>query len=276
MPMKKVAAIHDMSGFGRCSLTVAIPVISAMGAQCCPIPTAYLSTHTGGFTGFTFKDLTSEIKPTSDHWNSLGLTFDSVYSGFLASVDQISIVRDFIERFKTPTSIVLVDPVMGDKGTPYSIYTEEMCEKMLLLADVADIITPNFTEAAILLNEDYKNVPKDKENVEKWLHRLSSNGKRSVVLTGVESGDGKIGSSCLDITTGELNHILTDRVSGEYHGTGDLFASVLLGSLLRENSLRYACREAVEFVRDCAELAKKENGPSREGVPFETLIKKLI
>ena len=274
--MKKVAAIHDMSGFGRCSLTVAIPVISAMGAQCCPIPTAYLSTHTGGFTGYTLKDLTSEIVPVSDHWASLGLTFDAVYSGFLASADQIGMVRDFINRFRTASSIAMVDPVMGDKGVPYSIYTEEMCSGMTVLAEAADIITPNFTEAAILLGEKYEDAPKDREGVEKWLLRLSGDGKRSVVLTGIESGNDKIGASCLDIGTGEINHILSDRVCGEFHGTGDLFSSVLLGSMLRGNSLRYACRDAVEFVRDCAELARSENGPSREGVPFEALLKKLV
>ena len=274
--MKRVAAIHDMSGFGRCSLTVAIPVISAMGMQCCPLPTAYLSTHTGDFTGYTFKDLTSEIMPVSDHWASLNLQFDAVYSGFLASVRQIDLVRSFIERFRNENTIALVDPVMGDRGVKYPIYTEEMCRNMSVLVDAADLITPNYTEAAILLGESYKNRPMDRIGVEKWMTRLSGEGRRSVILTGVCFDKESIGASALDKKTGEISHVQTKRVPGEYHGTGDLFSSVLLGSLLQGDSLNSACVTAVEFVRDCTELAEQECLPPREGVPFEALLEKLM
>ena len=157
----RVAAIHDMSGFGRCSLTVAIPVLSAMGVQCCPLPTAFLSTHTGGFQGFTFLDMTEEMPRVAEHWKSLGLTFSAIYSGFLGSERQIGIVADFIRDFRTPDTVVVVDPVMGDDGQAYQTYTPAMCGGMARLAELADVITPNLTEAAFLLGLDYRELPTD-------------------------------------------------------------------------------------------------------------------
>ena len=157
----RVAAIHDMSGFGRCSLTVAIPVLSAMGVQCCPLPTAFLSTHTGGFQGFTFLDMTEEMPRVAEHWKSLGLTFSAIYSGFLGSERQIGIVADFIREFRTPGTVVVVDPVMGDDGQAYQTYTPAMCGGMARLAELADVITPNATEAAFLLGLDYRELPTD-------------------------------------------------------------------------------------------------------------------
>ena len=159
MMTPRVAAIHDMSGFGRCSLTVAIPILSAMGVQCCPLPTAFLSTHTGGFEGFTFLDMTDEMSKVADHWASLGLTFQAVYSGFLGSERQIGVVEDFIRRFRGPDTVVVVDPVMGDYGRVYQTYTAAMCSGMARLAELADVITPNLTEAALLLGQPYETLP---------------------------------------------------------------------------------------------------------------------
>ena len=159
MMTPRVAAIHDMSGFGRCSLTVAIPILSAMGVQCCPLPTAFLSTHTGGFEGFTFLDMTDEMSKVADHWASLGLTFQAVYSGFLGSERQIGVVEDFICRFRGPDTVVVVDPVMGDYGRVYQTYTAAMCSGMARLAELADVITPNLTEAALLLGQPYETLP---------------------------------------------------------------------------------------------------------------------
>ena len=153
-----VAAIHDMSGFGRCSLTVAIPILSAMGVQCCPLPTAFLSTHTGGFEGFTFLDMTDEMPKAARHWKSLGLHFSAVYSGFLGSARQITIVADIIRDFRGD-GVVVVDPVMGDGGAVYRTYTPEMCAGMTHLAEQADVITPNLTEAALLLGIPYEKLP---------------------------------------------------------------------------------------------------------------------
>ena len=276
MSIKRVAAIHDMSGYGRCSLTVAIPIISVMGIQVCPLPTAYLSTHTGGFTGYTFLDLTDEIKPISDHWASLNINFDAVYSGFLGSQEQIFLVRDFIERFRTDSSIAVVDPVMADNGKPYPTYTPEMCRDMVILADSADLLTPNFTEASILLGEDYENVPTEISGIENWVKRLSKDGKRSVIITGVSSCSTDIGAACYDSKTGKTSFVMTDLIEGEYHGTGDVFASVVTGSLLRGENLKKATRSAVDFVRDCAELACETGGQRRDGVDFEKLLKQLI
>ena len=184
MMTPRVAAIHDMSGFGRCSLTVAIPILSAMGVQCCPLPTAFLSTHTGGFEGFTFLDMTDEMSKVADHWASLGLTFQAVYSGFLGSERQIGVVENFICRFRGPDTVVVVDPVMGDYGRVYQTYTAAMCNGMARLAELADVITPNLTEAALLLGQPYETLPAGEAGLREITERLSLGGRRSVVLTG--------------------------------------------------------------------------------------------
>ena len=182
MMTPRVAAIHDMSGFGRCSLTVAIPILSAMGVQCCPLPTAFLSTHTGGFEGFTFLDMTDEMSKVADHWASLGLTFQAVYSGFLGSERQIGVVENFICRFRGPDTVVVVDPVMGDYGRVYQTYTAAMCSGMARLAELADVITPNLTEAALLLGQPYETLPAGEAGLREITERLSLGGRRSVVL----------------------------------------------------------------------------------------------
>ena len=161
MPTPRVAAIHDLSGFGRCSLTVAIPVLSAMGVQCCPLPTAVLSTHTGGFEGYTFRDLTEEMAAAAAHWKALDLRFDAVYSGFLGSERQIGLVRQFLRDFRRPGTLAVVDPVMGDFGRVYETYTPAMCRRMADLTAEADVITPNLTEAALLLGVPYESLPRD-------------------------------------------------------------------------------------------------------------------
>ena len=158
MPTPRAAVIHDLSGFGRCSLTEVIPILSVMGVQCCPLPTAFLSTHTGGFTGFTFLDMTEELPKAAAHWKSLDLKFQAIYSGFLGSERQIGIVADFIRQFRGPDTLVVVDPVMGDDGKPYQTYTPAMCAGMERLAELADVITPNLTEAAFLLGRDYEDL----------------------------------------------------------------------------------------------------------------------
>ena len=184
MTTPRVAAIHDMSGFGRCSLTVAIPILSAMGVQCCPLPTAFLSTHTGGFEGFTFLDMTDEMPRIAAHWARLGLEFQAIYSGFLGSERQIGIVEDFIRRFRRPDTVVVVDPVMGDFGRIYQTYTAAMCGGMARLAALADVITPTLTEAALLLGQPYETLPAGEAGLRQITERLSLEGRRSVVLTG--------------------------------------------------------------------------------------------
>lgn len=272
MMTPRVAAIHDMSGFGRCSLTVAIPILSAMGIQCCPLPTAFLSTHTGGFEGFTFLDMTDEMPKVSAHWKQLGLSFQALYSGFLGSERQIGIVEDFIRDFRAPGTVVVVDPVMGDHGRVYQTYTPAMCAGTAHLAAQADVITPNLTEAALLLDIPYEDLPTGEAGCREIVERLSLDGKRSVVLTGASAEEGETGAVCYDASTGRVEVVETQRVPREFHGTGDVFASVLTGALVQGASLTEAARAAVDFVRLCAERTAAEGLSMREGVDFEPLL----
>lgn len=272
MSTPRVAAIHDMSGFGRCSLTVAIPILSAMGIQCCPLPTAFLSTHTGGFEGFTFLDMTDELPKVAAHWKSLGLEFQAVYSGFLGSERQIAIVEDFLREFRGPDTLAVIDPVMGDHGEVYQTYTPAMCAGMARLAELADVITPNLTEAALLLGVPYDALPAGEAGCREVVERLSLDGRRSVVLTGASTAPELTGAMCFDAKTGRTEAVQTRRVPQEFHGTGDVFASVLTGALVQGASLPDAVRQAVDFVRACAERTAKAGIPMREGVEFEPLL----
>lgn len=271
MSTPRVTAIHDMSGFGRCSLTVALPILSAMGVQCCPLPTAFLSTHTGGFEGFTFLDMTEEMPKIAHHWKSLNLRFDAVYSGFLGSARQIGLVSDFIRDFRGD-GVVVVDPVMGDGGAVYRTYTPEMCRGMARLAEQADVITPNLTEAALLLGVPYEALPAGADGCRDIVARLSLGGRRSVVLTGASLEPGSTGAMCFDASTGRTEAIQTRRVDRDFHGTGDVFSSVLTGALVQGKSLTGAARAAAEFVRACAERTAAKDLPMREGVDFEPLL----
>lgn len=272
MRTPRVAAIHDMSGFGRCSLTVAIPVLSAMGLQCCPLPTAFLSTHTGGFEGFSFLDMTDEMPKVAEHWGTLNLDFQCIYSGFLGSERQIQIVSDFIRDFKQPDTVVVVDPVMGDHGKVYQTYTPAMCEGMAHLAEQADVIVPNLTEAALLLGIPYGALPKGEAGCREIVERLSLDGRRSVVLTGVSAAPDLTGAMCFDASAGQIKNVQVRRIPREFYGTGDVFASVLAGALVKGHTLPEATRQAVDFVRACAERTAEQDLPLREGVDFEPLL----
>lgn len=276
MTTPRVAAIHDLSGFGRCSLTVAIPILSAMGTQCCPLPTAFLSTHTGGFTGFTFLDMTEELPKVAAHWKQLNLHFDAIYSGFLASERQIGLVADFIQTFRTPDTLVVIDPVMGDDGRAYQTYTPALCRGMVRLSALADVITPNLTEAAFLLNRPYETLPTDEAGLRELTAELSLQGRRSVALTGVSLSPKRTGAMYFDAAAQTIGVVQTDFISHPLHGTGDVFASVLTGALMRKKSFADAVRQAVDFIAVCAERTVAEGLPVREGVDFEPLLGRLI
>lgn len=268
MPTPRVAAIHDLCGFGRCSLSIIMPTLSAMGVQCCPLPTAYLSTHTGGFTGNTFLDLTDQMTPVTEHWKNEGVAFDAIYTGFMGSREQMTLTADFIRSF--PTGRVIIDPVMGDHGKPYRTYTAEMCTAMRELSALADILTPNRTEAAILLDVPYEDLTLESEDdCRKWAKALSLDGKRSVVLTGVSLSSDTLGAACFDRDTGETSFVQAKRVDKPFHGTGDLFASVLTGALCRGKNLNNAAQMASDFVSFIAERTAVQDIPGREGVDFE-------
>lgn len=278
MPTPRAAVIHDLSGFGRCSLTEVIPILSVMGVQCCPLPTAFLSTHTGGFQGFTFLDMTEELPRAAAHWKSLGLTFQAIYSGFLGSERQIDIVADFIRDFRGPDTLVVVDPVMGDDGRAYQTYTPAMCAGMARLAEVADVITPNLTEAAFLLGRPYEECAGGdgfegrEARLRELAEALSLGGRRSVALTGASLAPGRTGAMCFDARTGRTEAVQAEFVAHPLHGTGDIFASVLTGGLLQGNTLRGAAGRAVEFIHDCAVRTVAQGLSLQEGVDFEPLL----
>ena len=272
MSTPRIAAIHDLSCFGRCSLTIALPVLSAMGCQCCPLPTALLSAHTG-FPGNTFLDLTAEMGRIADHWTAMDLQFDAIYSGFLGSADQVDTVARFFDTFKKSDTAVIVDPVMGDHGTAYRTCTPELCRGMRVLAENSDVITPNLTEAALLLDHPYEEI--QRTDAYEVVRRLSVGGRRSVVLTGYSSESGQTGALCFDRDSGESKAVQTPREPQDFSGTGDLFASVLAGGVARGVPLFQAAQAAADFVRDCIARTLAEGLTEQDGVDFEPLLGQL-
>ena len=272
MSTPRIAAIHDLSCFGRCSLTIALPVLSAMGCQCCPLPTALLSAHTG-FSGNTFLDLTVEMGRIADHWAAMDLQFDAIYSGFLGSADQVDTVARFFDTFKKSGTAVIVDPVMGDHGTAYRTCTPELCRGMRVLAENSDVITPNLTEAALLLDRPYEEI--QRTDAYEVVRRLSVGGRRSVVLTGYSSESGQTGALCFDRDSGESKAVQTPREPQDFSGTGDLFASVLAGGVARGVPLFQAAQAAADFVRDCIARTLAEGLTEQDGVDFEPLLGQL-
>ncbi len=273
-----VAAVHDLSGMGRCSLGVVLPALSAMGCWVSALPTAYLSGCTiyPPSEYFVIRDLTEEMELSGAHWAELGVNFEAIYSGFVGSEAQFEVILNFIRRFRREGTLVLVDPVMGDWGKPYRTYTPAMCEKMKDLTLLADVITPNLTEAAILLGEDYEKAPKGEERLKDWLERLSLERKRSVVITGVHLKPGLVGAACLDRESGEFSFPCAHEEPAQFPGTGDLFASVTLGGLLRGESLEKAAARAVAFVAKCARFTLDLGTPIADGVQLESLLGDLI
>ena len=272
MPAPRIAAIHDLSCFGRCSLTIALPVLSAMGCQCCPLPTALLSAHTG-ISGFTFLDTTDEMRRISAHWSQLSLHFQAIYTGFLGSAPQINLVEDFLRRFHAPDTLLVMDPVMGDHGTPYKTCTPALRQGLRELVAQADVITPNLTEAAILLDIPYHE--SQTADASELVRALSLQGQRSVVLTGYAAAPGQVGALCYDRDTRQVEAVQTATVPQDFPGTGDLFASVLTGALTRGAPLLQAARTAVDFVGSCVARSVAEGAGEAEGVDFEPLLRQL-
>ena len=270
--ISRVAAVHDLSCFGRCSLTVILPVLSAMGLQCCPLPTAVLSTHTGGFGPVARTELAGQLAGTLGHWQRLGLQFEGVYTGYLSSPEQAALALRAVEERKAPGGLAVVDPVLGDGGKLYSSVTPELVEAMKELCRAADVITPNLTEAAVLLDRAEDELPRDGEALARL---LSGGGRRSVVVTGVSPEPGRIGAAWFDRTDARTGLCAGPRAAGSFPGTGDLFAAVLTGSLLRGESLAEGCARAVEFVYRCAARTLELGSPAREGVVFEPLLGEL-
>ena len=272
--LKKVVAIHDLSCVGRCSLSVVIPLLSVMGIQACPLPTAVLSSHPGGFQNVVCKNMTEEMNAFSGQWKENKLEFDCIYSGFLASVEQIDITKKFIKDFAGRGNLVLVDPVMGDDGEPYSLTTPELIAHMRVLVAEANIITPNYTEACFLLKKQYEGNDVNWRSLLSWLPELAALGPEKVVITGIPDGENLINlgyEKSLDCF-----YIVPNRRIGErYPGTGDIFASVLLGKLLGQEGLGLALHKAAAFVAEAIAVTKDLNLPVREGLAFEQVIEQV-
>ncbi|MVB09618.1 Pyridoxine/pyridoxal/pyridoxamine kinase [Caprobacter fermentans] len=270
MPLQKnVLAVHDISCVGKCSLTVALPILSAAGCTVSVLPTAVLSTHTGGFTGFTFRDLTEDIPKIADHWKSLGLRFDAFYTGYLGSFDQLRLVSGLIDELAAPGAMVCVDPVMADNGSLYASFGPEFPQGMAALCRKADLILPNRTEAALLLGEPYREGRQDRRTAEEMLRRLSELGPRRVVLTGVSFSAEQTGCAAYDRETGEFRFAFAPKIEGNYHGTGDVFASALIGALMNGFSLGAAAQEAVDFTQRAIARTHLAGTDVRYGVNFE-------
>ncbi|MEA4900010.1 pyridoxamine kinase [Desulfitobacterium sp.] len=273
---KRVLAIHDISCVGRCSLTVALPIISVAGFDTSVLPTAVLSTHTGGFEGFTYRDLTEDIDPISEHWQSLNLKFDALYSGFLGSFEQIDLIAGLFDRFKTRNTLIMVDPVMADNGVLYTVYSPEMAKGMAKLCAEADIIVPNLTEAAFILDEEYKGDNYTQDDIEKVLRKLAALGPRKVVLTGVSFENDKLGAAAYDCDLDKVMYAFNEKVDGNFHGTGDIFGSTLLSALLNDFPLEEAIQIAVDYTHRCISLTVEAEQERRYGVCFEKALPYLI
>jgi pyridoxine kinase len=270
--IRRIAAIHDISCFGKCSLTIALPVISAMGVEVSVVPTAILSTHMGGFEGFTYRDLTQDILPIARHWHSLGLSFDALYTGFLGSSAQLEIVAKSLDLLKSENTLTVIDPVMGDNGRLYKSFYADYPAGMRALCAKADVLVPNVTEAALLTQSPYRDGPCTPEYAGELLERLARLGPGKIVLTGVspDASGRSIGAASYDAKSGEIRHHFAARCCGHYHGTGDVFASVLVGALTRGHKLYSAAELAVDFTAQCIERTQKAATDRRFGVDFES------
>lgn len=274
--LPRMAAIHDLSGFGKCSLTVALPIVSASGVECCCIPTALLSTHTGGFTGWTFTDLSDSIVPIASHWSELGIGFDAIYSGYLASEAQGKLLEKTIELLRNDDTLVIVDPAMADNGKYYANLDDTMTECFRRLIAKADVITPNITEACFLTGVEYRCAPHDQAFISELIEKLSELGPKVVAITGVSLEAGKVGIVARDNASGKTSIVMNEAREGTFHGSGDVFASAFAALLTRGAALDDALRLAEDFVAACIERTAVRDTPRHYGLDFEGVLPEYI
>jgi len=272
--MKRIVTIQDISCVGKCSLTVALPIISAMGVETAVVPTAVLSTHTM-FKNFTFRDLSTDIPLIQKHWKEEKINFDSIYTGYLGSIEQIDMLKDFFKEFKTPDNFIFIDPVMGDNGKLYTGFNQEFADEMAKLCSLADIVVPNLTEASYMLHKKYKEQYTEEE-IKELLIELSNLGPNKVVLTGVSFKENELGVMSYDKATNEFFTYFREKINVKYHGTGDIFASTLVGALVNENSLEDSLKIAVDYVWETINDTYIEKKEDAYGVNFENKIPYLI
>ncbi|GAK55045.1 pyridoxal kinase [Candidatus Vecturithrix granuli] len=275
-PVPRVAAIHDLSGFGRASLTVVIPILATMGIQVCPVPTGVFSTH-GLFPGVKMNDLTDVLREYLEHWRSIGMTFDAIYSGFLNSARQIDVMTDFILDFSSRDQLIIIDPVLGDNGKLYGITDANMVARMQTYIGLADVITPNVTEAALLLGKPYRSIF-DVVKIKEWLLEFAEKGPRITVFTSVPIGHTSRQKAVVAYNRdeGQFWRILYDEIPAAFPGTGDAFTSILTGSLLHGDSLPLAIDRAVQFLSIAIRTTfSYPSYPAREGILLERVLQHL-
>lgn len=274
--IKRIAAVHDISGFGKCSLTVALPVISASGVECSVLPTALLSTHTGGFTDFTFRDLSDEMLPIARHWQAVGAEFDGIYSGYLANAKQAKLLLDVVDIISTDRTKIIVDPVMADNGSYYQGFGDEMCSAFRELCSKADIITPNITEAALLTGLPYNAGPHSEAYIDSLIEELSKLCGGIIALTGVCTAEGCVGAVTVEVKTGRRHLAVRPVREGTFHGTGDIFASAFSALIIKGAALEKATELAISLVSDSIDRTAKRGTPRRNGVDFENALPAYI
>ena len=268
---KKIAVINDFSGFGRCSIAVALPILSVMKVQCCPLPTSIFSNHTG-FPSYFFEDYTSRMVPYMQEWKKLDLHFNGICSGFLGSKEQIEIVKKFFKEFKTEETQIIVDPVMGDYGKPYPTYTEEMCGEMKKLVEFADILTPNVTEACVLTDTPYKEKWKIEE-IQEMAEKIHKMGPEKIAITGIVQG-GFIANFCYE--EGQQPKVLRTHKEGtQRSGTGDIFASIIAADAVNGVPFYKSVKKASDFIKKCIIRSQELDIPLTDGVCFEEVLGKL-
>lgn len=268
---KKIAVINDFSGFGRCSIAVALPVISALKIQCCPLPTSIFSNHTG-FKSFFFDDYTDKMTSYINEWKKLHLKFNGITTGFLGSKRQIEIVTQFFRDFKSSDTLIIVDPVMGDYGKPYPTYTLEMCDEMKKLVQYADIITPNLTELCILTDTPYKDQWKLSE-IHDMAETLSVQGPQKIVVTGITQGN-FIANYCFE--SGSAPRVLrTHKVGTQRSGTGDIFAAIIAADAVNGVPFDISVKKASNFIKKCILKSIELDIPVTDGVCFEEVLHTL-
>ena len=269
----RVAAVHDMCGYGKCSLGVAIPVLSAAGIDVCPVPTALFSAHTK-FPKFYMHDTTDMLGDYLDAWQEEGVDLDGVYSGFLGSADQVAVIQRLYREY--PRALRIVDPVMGDGGQKYPTYTDELCAATAGLVDGADVLTPNLTEASILTGIVYEGQDVDEAFVRKNIDKLLEMGAKAVVLKGiVRAGESVIRNYLASAEDGEVEEVASELLPYMLHGTGDLFASGLTAAIFTGRGLREAVEFAGELVRDAMKITREQPDYEVRGVSFEPTLGKV-
>lgn len=269
---KKIAVINDISGFGRCSITVALPIISHMKLQCCPLPTSIFSNHTG-YEHYFFDDYTHNMREYIRNWKQLGLEFEGIATGFLGSKEQIEIVEEFIQEFRTERTKVIVDPVMGDNGALYPTYTEEMKREMKKLVSYADILTPNLTECCFLTDTPYREGTWKQQELFEMAERLSHVGAQKIVVSGISMGE-YLGNVVYE-TNGTRKIIRSKRVAQERAGTGDIFSSIIAADCVNQVDFTESVRKAVGFIKESMIITNQREIPAEDGVCFEEILYRL-